>query len=217
MSKIQLHAAALSVLMLVAIAANKQLAPSVHVESYKTDFVAIPLQLRSWTGTNLPVDKVTAEGLPYASVLERNYDSQGLYPVNLTIVYGNDLGSFHQPEVCLEGQGLHSESKRIIQITEPGGRSFPAIALITQSGYMRNAFVYWFQTGSMTSVYLGNYKLKIFFDRLSRKTVRPSAMVRLSTFVSGSDDDAIQELVNFSKELHPYVHTMTAGRPSGGH
>lgn len=172
------------------------------------------MQIAGWSGTNGRFDERTYQGLPSCSLLVRYYvhpDYQA--PVDLAIVYGTDLGDFHQPEICLEGQGLKPLEKSKITIKTRAG-SFQAIRLITESDFERRAFIFWFAGQGSTSTFLGDYKVKVFVHRLLARRIEPSAMVRLSTVVATTDDDAVNTIVRFVQVAFPYLQQeFQAGLP----
>ncbi|HEY3297830.1 MAG TPA: EpsI family protein [Armatimonadota bacterium] len=182
-----------------------------------TDFAAIPMSFDKWEGIQLRFDKRTYEALPTCSLLLRDYitkDEPSM--VELAIVYGRDLGDFHQPEYCLEGQGL--KAVREFSVTARRGKSgnFDANALIMVDGNgNRWAYMYWFYTRGRTGTQLGSVKVREFVDRLKGRTMEPSAMIRLMTKAVDSDDKAITRLTRFAESSFPYLEKELAGDTSG--
>lgn len=177
MPKVQLHAYILVLLLSLSILAMRIDKPLSIKGRPNTNFSKIPMQLDGWVATKIPVDEKTLKALPSASVLMRYYDDSKGTPINMTIVYGTDLGDFHQPEFCLEGQGHRSLSKGKVNIKDIDGQYFPAVSLITESDYSKQAFVYWFSSDNVNSTFLGNYKFKMLMSRLRGKRIGPSAMI----------------------------------------
>lgn len=213
MSKIQLHAYALVILLALTVLGTRAAKPLALQGQARTDFSRIPLELAGWTGRESQFDEETYRLLPSCSLLLRYYEHEDLYaPVELAIIYGTDLGEFHQPEICLEGQGLRSVEQGRVRIRENDGTSFEAVSLIMDSDYGRRAFIYWFASEGTTSIFLGNYKMKIFVNRLFAREIKPSALVRLSTQVFYSDEEAVERLVRFAEAVVPYLEEEFAGR-----
>lgn len=212
MSKVQLHAYTLVVLLGIATLGAKMAKPLGVGGRPSTDFSRIPLELAGWSGRDGEFDEQTYRLLPSCSLLLRYYEREDYPPVELAIVYGTNLGDFHQPEICLEGQGQHSVKKSKVRIKKNDGTSFEGVSLIMESGYGRSVYVFWFFSEGATSTFLGNYKLKVFLDRLHAGKVRPSAMVRLSTPVYYSDEEAVDQLIRFAEDFVPYIEEEFAGR-----
>jgi len=208
MSKIQLNACIVIVLFLLVTAAVQSVKPFKLEGRQRTDFSAIPLKIGDWTGRQTEVDQRTKDMLPSCSLLmrfyERDYD---LSPVGFTVIYGSDLGDFHQPEVCLEGQGLRTVSKGVVKIPDGEGGAFDAVRLITEADYRRQVFVFWFYTKGMSSTSLGRYKLNMLMDRMFMRKIQPSAMIRLSTVVADTEteEDAMIRAINLASTVLPYL------------
>jgi len=206
-SGVQLHAYVL-VVLLALVTSTTMFSKPLRVEGRsETDFSKIPMEPGEWVGRTSRFDERTYEQLPSCSLLLRFYEHEIHPNIELAIVYGTDLGDFHQPEICLEGQGLRSVGKDRVQIREGGGTSFEAVELITESDYGRRIFLFWFYSEGVSSTSLGTYKVRVFSERLRMRRVQPSALIRLSTEVLGSDEEAIDRLVRFAEEVVPYIRS----------
>lgn len=205
MSKVQLNAYILIVLLGLAVAGANAIKPE-GGGRVVTEFSSIPLDTEDWSGVNQRFDPETYRLLPSCSLLLRTYDNYDHpTPVELAIVYGTNLGDFHQPEQCLEGQGLRSVAKSQVQVKGANGKPFTANGVIMEGEYGRRAFVYWFASQKSTATFLGNYKIKVFKDRLLSRAIEPAALVRLSTVVDDSDEEAVQRLIDFGEMMVPYL------------
>jgi len=217
MSKFQLHALVIIVLCGLTLAGTKAVAPTQRGRIV-TDFSAIPVEFGRWTiFRDIGMGEETQKLLPSSSLMLREYEHSD-YPAStqLAIVYGVDLGNFHQPEICLEGQGWRSQTRRLVRIKNPDGSSFNTMSLImANENAGRTAFLYWFMSEGTTSTSLGNYKTRVLVNRLLMRAVQPSAMIRLSTPVIGSDDDAVNVLADFAQQVLPFLKTEFA-RPTAG-
>jgi EpsI family protein len=215
MSRIQIHAWIAVVMLALAVIAVKSAKPLVLEGRPDTDFGRIPLNAAGWSGKSARFDERTYKALPTCSLLIRYYTSDEYYaPVEMAIVYGTDLGDFHQPEVCLEGQGMSIVSKRSVLIRPKGSAPFEAMSLIAQGKQGRQAFVFWFFSAGHTSTLLGDYKVRILADRFLARRVRPSALVRISAQVLDSDEQARVELVRFAGDFTPYLRLELSGDPN---
>ena len=217
MSKIQLNAYILIVMFSFTIWGAKSAKPVMIAQKPRTNFSRIPIQIGDWMGTEAKFDQATYDALKSCSLLLRYYEGNEGAPIGLAIVYGVDLGDFHQPEFCLEGQGVRSVKKEIVHIRRDDGPQFEAVSLIMESDYNRQAFVYWFSSKGRTAISLGSYKTRMFIDRLRARKIKPSAMIRLSTEVSSTDEEAVDQLVRFAERLSPYLdEEFATGTPSRG-
>ena len=217
MSKFQLHALVIIVLCGLTLAGTKAVAPT-QKGRVTTDFSAIPLEFGDWSILQVrDFDDGTKRLLPSSSLMLRDYEHADYSgSTEIAIVYGVDLGNFHQPEICLEGQGWRSQTRRLVRIKNPDGSSFNSMSLImANENAGRTAFLYWFMSEGTTSTSLGNYKTRVLVNRLLMRAVQPSAMIRLSTPVIGSDDDAVNVLADFAQQVLPFLKTEFA-RPTAG-
>ena len=208
MSKVQLNAYIVIAILLLVTAAVKTAKPFTVQGRPNTDFSRIPLNVGEWKGKEGSFDKQTRELLSSCSLLSRFYQRDyDIVPVGFAVVYGTDLKDFHQPEVCLEGQGLRAVSKTIVRVRDGEGSTFPAVGLVTEADYRRQVFVYWFYTEGMSSTSLGRYKINMLRDRLFMRRVQPSAMIRLSTVVydTESEQDALDRVIVLADVLFPYL------------
>ena len=205
MSKVQLNAYTLIVVLGLAIAGANAVKPEGEGRIV-TEFDSIPIDVKDWSGVDLRFSEDTYRLLPSCSLLLRSYDSyEESAAVELAIVYGTNLGDFHQPEQCLEGQGLRSVSKRQVRLRGANGKLFAANSVIMEGEYGRRAFVYWFASKKSTATFLGNYKVKVFRDRLMSREIEPAALVRLSTPAEDGDDIAVKRLIGFGEMMIPYL------------
>ncbi len=208
MSKIQLNAVAVTLLLLAVLIGNRSReitltpVPQSHFEN-------IPLKFGEWIGRDSQFDESTRQQLPSASLLYRFYERKtDIVPSGMAIVYATDLGDFHQPEVCLEGQGLKTVSKGIARIKDGKGGTFDAVTLVTEADYQRRVFLFWFYSNGEASTSLGSYKIRILKDRLMGKVVRRSAMIRLDTPVLDGEEEAIGRLVQLANDSVPYLRAQ---------
>lgn len=206
MPKTKLHAFILTALFAAAAIASISVKPLTASERVSCDFTHIPASVGGYVGTDEKFSSETYTSLPSASLLLRKYALADNSPaVELAIVYGVDLGDFHQPEICLAGQGLRVLHRGTTTVTDSNGKVFDVVSLVTESDYGQDAFLYWFSSKDSVSTSLGNYKARLLLSRLQRKAISPSAMVRMSVPVHGSPEEALARLAAFAGKISPYV------------
>ncbi|MGB9587010.1 MAG: exosortase C-terminal domain/associated protein EpsI [Armatimonadota bacterium] len=207
MSKIQFHAFIVIVLLCLTIAATHARKHNFVLTRPTLKDELVPLEFKDWYGKQSDFDEEMKKQLPSCTFMLRYYqheDSES--PIELAVVYGTNLGDFHQPEVCLEGQDWRSVYKSPITIREADGSSFVATKAVMENSFgMRQVFVFWFYSNGVTSTSLGLYKFKMLKDRIISGTTKPSAMIRLSRQVISDDDTAARDLKRFAEDIMPYL------------
>lgn len=208
MSRIRLHAYILTILLALATLGAKSGKPLSLAGRPKTDFSRIPMDFSGWVGREGRFPPGTEDKLPSASLLVRVYQRGEEPPIELAIVYGTDLGDFHQPEFCLEGQGWRTVSKTIVNLKPSGLEPTDAVTLTMEHPEAgKGVFLYWFASESATSTSLGNYKMKILWNRLRGRAIRPSALVRIYTPIAFDEGDAIALVSRFAEAIAPYLRS----------
>ncbi|RLD08806.1 MAG: EpsI family protein [Chlamydiae bacterium] len=147
-----------------------------------------------------------------SSIARTDNDPKGIM---LAIVQNNtDRHSIHAPEACFPAQGWQIDEPKPVQLSIAGNEFEVARmdAGFKQLG-VRECVVYWYQCEGSdgNKVYATrNYPwlpFKTAFDLIFRGRSDRWAFVRLSTPVSKSEtyDDAYKEILNFVKQLEPYI------------
>lgn len=170
-----------------------------------------PMQLGSWTGKNLPMDKRVFEILGTDKVLLREYTNLQNEKVWLAVVYGEqNRQSFHPPEYCYLGSGnveLLDKGKTTIKLND--AESMTVNKLLFQMSKYKQLVLYWFTAGNkMTENY---YKQQIYFVLDEIKYRKSSGtLIRVSTSVTNDDTKAALErnerfIREVLKRLLPYL------------
>lgn len=219
MSRFQAHAVLLIILCSLTLAFTRSVAPTDKTR-VSTEFAEIPLEFGDWViFSDTGFDDETKRLLPSSSLMYRWYEHEEVdVKVGLAIVYGVDLGNFHQPEICLEGQGWRGQTRRMVKIRDDAaGSTFDAMSMVMEhSEQGRVAWLYWFMSEGATSTSLGNYKTRVMVNRLMLKKLEPSAMIRLSAPVTNTDEESESYLIGFAESVLPYLKKeFYAGAESG--
>ena len=217
MSSIQINIYILVAVLILAVIGNHAFPPIVDIQGrINEDFHAIPSTIGEWTGYDLKFDQATYDALPSCSLLLRIYTNPSDEEVDLAIVYGKDLGDFHQPEVCLQGQGWNIKTRRHCLIRIARGKTLSAVRLFMSNNYEDRVTVYWFAAPSITSTELGRHKIGLYLDRLAgHREIQPTALIRASSGVSGSEEEAYKRVEEIVSLLVPYFDKILAGHGHG--
>lgn len=177
------------------------------------DFSSIPTDIAGWYGTNGTFEKTIYEQLPTCSLLSRDYiDSEG-NGVNLSIVYGRELGDFHQPERCMQGSGWKPETSRVVWLHPKGSKPHQATVITMKSDYHDLVMVYWFYMGEKLSPTMGGSKMRAVMNAMLGRKVAPSAMIKFSANADWSRESAEKNAVGLAEQLGPHIVKMVKKTP----
>lgn len=204
-SKVQSNALLLIVALSLTLAVVYGVKP-IGNERNRTDFSMIPKEIDGWTSVDQKFDEETIKGLPQSDLLLRTYSNELGEQVTLAIVYGTDLGDFHQPEICMQGQGWRITDRSEISLPVQPRGTIQAISLIMEHDTApRSACLYWFSSKGRTATFLGSHKLRLYLYRLVRRKIEPAALIRFTAPVEESDEHTQQLVCTLAGKLFPYL------------
>ena len=171
-------------------------------------FAEIPMEVGEWGGERGSFDENTQNVLPTCALFLAEYVNKKGDLVQVSIVYGRDLGDFHQPEYCLEGQGWRTTQKRSLQIRESDGFTHPAEELRQRTSYEDQVVLFWFATEGKAVTTLGKHKIRVYVDRLISRQVKPSALVRFIAPVRTDESSASAATLELARQVGPYIREV---------
>ncbi len=178
------------------------------------DFKEIPLTINDWYSEgNLPVDKLSLSMLSTCSILNRDYIKSDGNRSNLSIVYGREIGDFHQPEFCMQGSGFHSIKSSLVTMRPKGMKPFLATAVTMTNDVQDIVMIYWFYMGGNLAPKMGMEKFKAIWLALRGGVLPPSAMVKFTTPIIVDDEMAIKNSVQLCELLAPSIIKMAKKPP----
>ncbi len=176
-------------------------------------FEDIPLHVGDWGGERGDFDEVTKAALPSAALFLAEYVNSSGDLVQLAIIYGQDLGDFHQPEYCLEGQGWRTLEKRHFSLKEKDGFTHTAVEMHQTMSLQDQIVIYWFATEGKATTELGKHKIKVSFDRIFSKKVKPSALIRFIAPVRTDPERASKAARELASEIGPTIREVLQATP----
>lgn len=171
----------------------------------REDFSGLPLKVGEWTGTNSPSDREVLGQLTTCSILARDYQDSYGTSVTLSIVYGRDLGDFHQPEICMSGSGWKPSGSKVVEIHPKRGEPFKATAVTLTNDLDQIVMVYWFYMAGKLSPGMGKGKLDALKEGLLGRGLDPSAMVKFTSIVVSDEESSRKLDIKLCEELTPYI------------
>jgi len=157
---------------------------------------SLPSQIEGWAGSDGTISPEELDILGHPEYVIREYQNSSQQPwINFYIAFfpSQKAGdTIHSPEHCLPGAGWVPTSREVIQLTQPGGSSFPVNRdVVAQSGE-RQLVLYWFQAHgrAVASPWQAKYYLISDSIHMNRSD---GALVRLMTpMLDGESPDTAQ-------------------------
>jgi EpsI family protein len=177
------------------------------------DFKCIPSTIGDWSGTDIEQDKQTLKSLPTCSVLSRRYNDYAGNSVELSIVYGRELGDFHQPEICMEGSGWKRTGSETMWLHPKGGKPHQAKLITMTNDYQDIVIVYWFYMGGKISYKMDSEKLTALFKALLGGDLVPSAMVKFVAPIIVDEETSRKSAISLAELLDASIIGMAKKKP----
>jgi EpsI family protein len=160
---------------------------------------SFPRQIGDWTaGDDVPVEPRVQGFLPTARIVDRRYVNSTGQAVSCMLITASDILDFHNPNICLPGNGWELSEQRTLYVGKQSINSMVG----TRDGETANVR-YWF-VGDTAGTVPGSITLtKVFaIRRLLTNEHVSSLLVRLIAPHNSSGDAAIQA---FTREIQPYL------------
>jgi EpsI family protein len=171
----------------------------------------VPYTMGSWEGIDTDVDEETVRSTAADLLVSRRYVAGDGGAADLYIAYYAQQRpgvSIHSPLHCLPGTGWDVVSNATIDVSMPGQMSGRVRRLIAQKAAARVLVLYWYGIhGRMIASDLAS-RLQLLGDRV-RLGRNDAALVRVAVPVAGSDMDAEQQGLGFTRALVPYLTRET--------
>ncbi len=179
------------------------------------DFAGVPLRVGEWEGENMPPKINDLRILSTASILSRVYTNSMGDQAWVSILFGLDLGDFHQPEVCLKGTGLTVTESKFVTI-KPKGLPAHKAALLTlthERGEGEGVMLYWFYMAGKNVPVMGGSKVRALWDQMFGKGVQPSAKVMVQMYPIYDRSIAEKQVIDLAERLEPSVLKVLSKEP----
>ncbi len=177
--------------------------PERQAEAYG---LMIPRQIGEWTSRELPLSDSTYEILETRDVIVREYANAEREAVYLAVIFAeNNRKVAHPPEVCYAGAGYQVESKRARRLSP----ELIAAELVLVKPGERELVLYWYGLGGFFTPNYYSQQLRVVLRQVLLRHTRVS-LVRVSTPVSGTIEEADRRLKEFALLLLPYLRSENA-------
>lgn len=170
-----------------------------------------PVQMGTWSGTDVAIDQEILDILGPGDFLLRVYQNQEKPRdyVNLFIAYFRSQragDTIHSPQHCLPGAGWIPVEQSRVELNVPGHAPFPVNRFIIAKGDARELVLYWYwaHDRGVASDYWAKYYLVADSIRMNRSD---GSLIRLITPISAGEtaDDAERRLLPFAGDVVPLL------------
>jgi len=195
----------LSAIILVGIAALTLLDDRPEKIPSRQSFTGFPLFHEGWKGSPDGLSEIVQDKLSLTDYALISYKSETGKMVDFYSAYYESQRkgvSPHSPRVCIPGGGWSITGINRVEVDVGDGLKVPVNRIYVQNGELKMLVYYWFyQRGrNLASEYL----LKWFLLKDSVQDLRSDgALMRLTTLIEGSEQEADENLQKFLKDFYP--------------
>lgn len=185
-------------------------------------FSDLPLRMGAFAGRDLEMSQEVLDLLKLSDYVMRAYvpasserpegafagqTRQAAAPVWLYVgYYGSQRtgATYHSPKNCLPGGGWVFKSSEPVTGVLPGRPDAAINRVVIERGFDRQMILYWYQDRGriVASEYVA--KGYLILDATTRNRT-DGALVRISTPIVGSEDEAFQHAIAFVQEAYPLL------------
>lgn len=169
----------------------------------------IPLSIENWEGDESYLDRRTIKNAGVDQYIMRTYYAYNLQPVSVYVGFYSyqEVGhTIHSPLHCYPGSGWNpvSDGKRVISVAATPAGKMAVNRLIIEKGKDRQVVYYWYQSRGriVTNEYWEKFYLILDTIMLGRND---GSLVRISTLIAGSEQEAEKNLQSFINRFYPYL------------
>jgi EpsI family protein len=176
----------------------------------RATLASFPLELRGWSGTDIPIPDEILKSLGPGEFLQRTYRNQtnpGTY-VDLYLAYLPNQRSLdnHLPQDCLGASGWSPVAYGITTLAFPGDAPFPANRYLIAKGDDRQLVLFWYSTHGRRIARDDWMDYYLVFKKL-RSNRSDSALIRMNTELRPGEkpEEAEQRLLSFAGLVNPLL------------
>ena len=181
----------------------------------RATLASFPLELRSWTGTDIPIPDEILKSLGPGEFLQRTYQNQtnpGTY-VDLYLAYLPNQRALdnHLPQDCLGASGWSPVASGITTLAFPGDAPFPANRYLIAKGDDRQLVLFWYSAHGRRIARDAWMDYYLVFNKL-RSNRSDSALIRMNTELRPGEkpEAAEQRLLSFAGLVNPLLKNYIA-------
>lgn len=174
------------------------------------DIRELPRQIGEWRAEDLEVTERAYEILETRNLISREYRNPKGETLNLFVIYSEtNRRVCHPPVVCLIGSGatVTRDAKGTLSLSD---RTIPVNHLVVESAGQSKLVLYWYMLGKE---FTEDYFTQQFRWVLAQATGKGpgGALVRIIAPMSGSEEETLEGLSRFVRDLLPYLTEERTG------
>jgi EpsI family protein len=175
----------------------------------KKPFATFPTEIGPWKGVEDRFDEKVYNILGVDDSFYADYRAPGKPWINLYVGFYQSQREgelIHSPKNCMPGGGWNivGSSIEALPLGSADAKDYKAIKLVLQKGPNKQISLYWYQSRGriISSEYM--QKIYLVWDAITRNRTDGS-FVRLIAPVISSEEQTLETLKNFSKDLFPIL------------
>jgi len=224
MTRVRLHAVAVSICLVAASVLGHVAKPTIHLADQQQHLdleQLFPKRIGAWVvDTNQPVSIISPDVKAlldklYAQTLTRTYVNPEGVRIMLSVAYGGDQSDAtraHRPDVCYPAQGFDILSSGVGEVALQSGR-LPVRRMVAKLGGRIEPVTFWFAVGEYTAVSGQDQKLAQL--RYGLRGIIPDGMLVRVSSINSDERAAYASQADFISSLKQAMPQASAGRVFG--
>jgi EpsI family protein len=176
----------------------------------QTALASFPTELRSWSGTEIPIPDETLKRLGAGEFLQRTYkdptNSAAYVDLYVAHIPGQRALFRHLPEACMEGSGWSPVESGTTTLAFPGDAPFSANRYLIARGAAHQVVIFWYSARGRRVASEDWISMYLAFDSL-RLNRSDNALIRMNTQLLPGEtpEDAERRLRSFAGLVSPLL------------
>ncbi len=187
-----------------------------------THSVPLPERVAGYESKAVPVDHIVLNWLPKdTTYAQRRYKAPDGFEIQMNVVLmGSDRTSIHQPQYCLEGNGLRIERTEVdtIPINQPRTYQLPVKKLtasrMEKGVKVQAVYVYWFVAENRLTAEHGQRMIEMGLDMLRTGVLQRWAYVACLSFCYPGQEEATYARIKGLINATVPEFQLTTGEPA---
>lgn len=175
-----------------------------YIPSGELSIASFPEEIGSWLSRDLALSRFSFDQMETDDIIYREYSNLIGQSVCLYVVYSAENRNVsHPPELRHLGEGSTITSRALVFVTD----SIKATRLVIEKDMHREMEVFWYKAGDRnTNSYL-KQQIKLILDRIHHHPGHGIALIRISTPITTTEEDAFRLIKDFCEAIDEPLDT----------